>query len=48
MLDNGRSTEIMGTIVSFLLVFAPKRLAKRIVAMILLATDVPLPHVVVI
>ena len=36
----------MGTIVSFLLVFVPKTLAKRIVAMILLAADVPIPRVV--
>jgi transposase len=46
MLDNGRSIKIMGTIVSFLLMFVPKTLAKRIVAMILLAGDVPIPHVV--
>ena len=36
----------MRTIVSFLLMFAPKTLAKRIVAMILLAADVPIPRVV--
>ena len=46
MSDNERSIKIMGTIVSFLLVFAPKTLAKRIVAMILLAADVPIPRVV--
>ena len=46
MSDNERSIKIMGTIVSFLLVFVPKTLAKRIVAMILLAADVPIPHVV--
>lgn len=46
MSDNERSIKIMGTIVSFLLVFVPKTLAKRIVAMILLAADVPIPRVV--
>ena len=46
MLDNGRSIKIMRTIASFLLMFVPKTLAKRIVAMILLAADVPIPRVV--
>ena len=46
MSDNERSIKIMGTITSFLLVFAPKTLVKRIVAMILLTADVPIPRVV--
>ena len=46
MSDNGRSIKIMETIISFLLMFAPKTLAKRIVAMILLTADVPIPRVV--
>ena len=46
MSDHERSIKIMGTIISFLLVFAPKTLAKRIVAMILLTADVPIPRVV--
>jgi transposase len=46
MSDNERSIKIMGTIISFLLVFAPKTLVKRTVAMILLTADVPIPRVV--
>ena len=46
MSDNGRSIKIVGIIVTFLLMFVPKTLAKRIVAMILLAADVPIPRVV--
>ena len=46
MSDNERSIKIMGTIIRFLLVFAPKTLVKRIVAMILLTADVPIPRVV--
>ena len=45
MLDNERSIKTMGAITAFLLVFAPKTLAKRIVAMILLTADVPVPRV---
>ena len=46
MSDNERSIKTMGTIISFLLVFAPKTLVKRTVAMILLTADVPIPRVV--
>ena len=46
MLNNGRSIKIMEAIISFLLVFVPKTLAKRIVAMILFTADIPIPRVV--
>ena len=45
MLNNERSNKIIGQIMTYLLVFVPKTLVKRIVAMILLTADIPIPRV---
>ena len=43
---NYNSTSILSKVIEFLLLFMPKTLGKRVLAIVLLAAEVPIPKIV--